>query len=344
MADPPVAPWLERLIVGAGALRDRPWLAYAAGLLLFGAAIGVRRGVLDAQLGNAFPFLTFFPAIVLAAMVGGRGPGGLCALLSLAASWYWYLSQRGTAPVERPALLALLFFVGISLLNVVLIDLLNRTLASQAASRRTAAALAAQRSVLFQELQHRVANNLATVGGMLALEERRLAHNPEAAQALQEARRRFELFARLHRRLHDPARASRPIGTHLRELCDELMQAAARPELRCSVDAPERAFDLDRTIALALLVMELVSNALKHAFPPGRGGRIEVALHAADGGWRLVVRDDGRGLGDGADDPAGADRLGMRILRGFATTLRGTLAFAPAEGGGTEVELRFPEA
>lgn len=341
MSDAPVPPWLERVVVGAGAVRARPWLAYGAALLLFAAAFGVRLGVLDAQLGAGFPFLTFFPAIVLAAIVGGRGPGALCAMLSLAAAWYWYLSQRGTVALDLPSIVALLFFVAISLLNVVLIDLLNRTLASQAGSRRAAAALAAQRTVLFQELQHRVANNLAVVGGMLAIEEKRLAHNAEAAQSLHEARRRFELFARLHRRLNDPAHAARPIGEHLRGLCDELLQACAADGVRCSVDAPEVHFELDRTITLALLVMELVSNALKHAFGPGGSGRIDVVLSAEPQGWRLCVNDDGRGIAPPAAE-APADRLGMRILHGFAGALRGTLAVRPRDGGGTVVELRFP--
>lgn len=333
-----------RFLRWAARFRARTVVAYGVAFGAFLLALLTRFSV-DGFLGSGFPFLTFFPAIVITALVCGRGPGVLCALLSIGAAWYWFIEPRGSFGVDKQSALAIAFFVFISVVDIVVIDLLTQVLGQLEKSQERSQALLAERTTLFQELQHRVANNLALVGSVLAVQERQLRHNPEATTALREARRRFDLFSRIHRRLHDPAAADQPLAQRLREMCQDILQATQAEHVTCVVDADDIVFDIDRTTVLSMIVLEVVSNALKHAFEPGRPGRIHVTLER-DGKQQVVlqIEDNGRGMPAGFD-AAGSSRLGMKILSGFASSLRGTVETLPGTlGGGTCVRVVFPQA
>jgi len=123
---------------------------------------------------------------------------------------------------------------------------------------------------------------------------------------------------------------------HVKALCAQLVRAyrlqGQRVELTTAVDEVE--FDLDRAVAVGLIINELVSNALKHAFPNGRGGQVEVRLELREEGrCCLSVCDDGVGL------PAGltveqADTMGLQLMRMLTEQLHGTLEIT-REGGTT---------
>lgn len=332
-----------RFIRWTARLRARPVLAFPVAVAAWLLALAARFSV-DPLLGNGFPFLTFFPAILLSAFVCGRGPGVLCALLSIVSAWYWFIVPRHSFALDGTSALAIGFFVLISVVDIVVIDLLSQVTRQLEKTQEQSQALLAQRTTLFQELQHRVANNLALVGSVLAVQERQLRHNPEATEALREARRRFELFSRIHRRLHDPAAADQPLGERLREMCHDILQAAEADHVQCEVRAAaDLVFDIDRTTVLSMIVLEVISNAVKHAYGPGQHGCITVSLQPLDAQQlELAITDDGRGMPEGYDSRR-SERLGMKILSGFASSLRGTVALEPGPGGiGTAVRVVFP--
>lgn len=331
-----------RFIRWTARFRTRPRLAYPVAVIAFVLALGARF-LADPLLGNGFPFLTFFPAILLSAFVCGRGPGVLCALLSIGAAWYWFILPRNSFALDGSSALAIAFFVLISVVDIVVIDLLTQVTRQLEKSQEQAQALLAQRTTLFQELQHRVANNLTLVGSVLAVQARQLRHNPEATAALNEARRRFDLFSRIHRRLHDPTAADQPLADRLREMCDDILKAAEAGQVRCEVHAADLVFDIDRTTVLSMIVLEVISNALKHAFEPGEVGHIVVNLQPLDARQlELAITDDGRGMPEGYDSSR-SERLGMKILSGFASSLRGTVELRPGpRGTGTCVRVVFP--
>ena len=324
--------------------RQQKWLGYALSLSVFILALAGRFGI-NGYLSPGFPFLTFFPAIVLTTLLAGRGPGAFCALLSLISAWYWFIAPRNSFHLDFEGTVAVVFFAMIAVVDVLVIDLMTRAVDNLEALQKQTDALVVQRTTLFNELQHRVANNLMTVATSLALQERRLKHNPEAVAAFETVRHKFEIMSKIHRRLHDPANGSLPFGPYLQELCDDFLEASERKTVRCQVESPDIAFDADRTVTLSLIVLEAVSNAVKHAFAPDQSGSVLVRLTSPTSSlphYVLTIEDNGRGIRPNYESSQG-DRLGMSILKSFARSLGGEITVAPAgKAGGTIVRVTYP--
>ena len=204
-----------------------------------------------------------------------------------------------------------------------------------------------EKTVLLDEVHHRVKNNLQVITSLLSLQARGAA--PEAQTALAECRNRVHAMALTHQLLHESGDVTRlHVGEYLarlgRLLADSLRQIAPAVALRVEGTDTPLYLSLPRAIPCGLLVNELVSNAYRHAFPDGRGGTIVIGL-ACDGlEARLRVVDDGVGLP--ADvDPAGADSaatrpLGLQLVPLLVDQLGGTLSHSPIPGTG--IEVRFP--
>ena len=113
-----------------------------------------------------------------------------------------------------------------------------------------------------------------------------------------------------------------------------------------AVEADDVAITPDQAVPLGLVANELVSNALKHAFPGGEG-RLTVSLRREADRLRFAVEDDGPGLPPGGPSPSGPSAtgsLGMLLVRSFADRLGGTLTAGPALGAptGARFEVDFP--
>ncbi|MDT7835023.1 sensor histidine kinase [Aquabacterium sp. OR-4] len=352
-------------------LRGRPLAAHGVALALTGLALWARFAV-DGYLAAGFPFLTFFPAIVLSTFFCGRGPAVVSAVLSVLSAWYWFIPPHGSFALTGSSGVAVAFFVGICVVDIVVIDLMLTAHTRLATLQRRTDELLAERTVLFQELQHRVANNLMLMGAVLADQERRLSHLPQARDAVGDARRRFDMLSRLHRQLHDPDTLVAPIQALLPGLCADLVKGLGRPGLVLEVNAQPLPLGVEPKLNLCLLVMELLTNAAKHAFGERDSGRLWVHLsEQPDGQALLCVDDDGCGPGAGFEPAATAaaahpaataaatksaataaphaadagraagDRLGMRIATGLSRSLRGELTVQARSGGGTSVQVRF---
>lgn len=315
----------------------RPVPGYCAAILAAFVALAVRHS-LDGVLPPGFPYLTFFPAVILTAFVAGLGPGVLCAVLSGGAAWYFYLDPVNSFHVTPPTLLAILFFVFVAGIDIALVHVTQVGGRRLRDKRALTARLYADQKTIFAELQHRVANNLAFVSSLLQLERRRVADNPaEAVAVIDEAAARIATVGRIHRRLYDPAAVDRPIGRHLQDVCDELLTSSGAATLRCQVDAADVRISLDRLVPLSLLVTELVTNCIKHAFPDRDAGIVAVTLQPeAPGRLSLTVRDDGVGMIEKPGDTG----LGTRIVRGLAAQLDGTLTMR--RDNGTVARVDFP--
>ena len=332
--------------------RARSWhgLPSWAGELVAVAVAALSTGlrvVLDPVLPPGFPFLTFFPAVILTTFFLGLRPGIVCAVLSGLAAWYFFIDPVNTFVLNGPTALTLVFYAFIVSVDIALIHLMRMAGARLAAERAVTADLYEQQRTMFQELQHRVANNMQFVAALLALQKRKIADDPQAAgQAFDEAQARLETIARIHRRLYDPGRIDQPVGQYLQELCADLLEATGARNIVCFVDVPPLRFDLARLTTLSLLVVEIVTNALKHAFGEGERGTITIRLEQMEEGLQpsmaaLTIADDGPGIPAGFD-PATSRSLGFRIVQGLAGQLDGTLTYA--NEGGTVVRLVFPTA
>lgn len=204
-----------------------------------------------------------------------------------------------------------------------------------------------QKELLLREIHHRVKNNLQTVTSLLNLYSRGLQSEP-AKQSLQEVRIRVQALALVHRHLYEkPEHQSLNAKALLGELCQllQVSSGVSRTRIALSVDVAPVEVGIEQAVPLALLVTELVTNSLKHAFPVNRPGTVTVRLTvAADGVAELIVSDDGIGLSspsEGGPDIFSAQptTLGFSLVRGFASQLRAEIKTLGRPG--SSVLVRF---
>jgi two-component sensor histidine kinase len=212
----------------------------------------------------------------------------------------------------------------------------NLKLARSVAERDAALA---DKDTLLREVHHRVKNNLQMLCDLIYLQMEAMAQ-PEQHADLQDAYSRIYAIARLHEQLYQSMQGGRI------QLAEYLGRLAAGfgnlfPEARVRVDASADgvAVDVDRAIHVGLIVNELITNALKHAFPKGQPGEVSVALRTAGDQVRLQLRDNGRGLPVGFDLER-TKTLGLRTVHLLSQRLRATLAVE--RSGGTVFTLTFP--
>jgi two-component sensor histidine kinase len=189
---------------------------------------------------------------------------------------------------------------------------------------------------LFDELNHRVKNNLTIVSGVLTMQAKASA-DPEVREQLLKAVDRIQSIADLHASLYrgggrDEVEAQR----YLAELCERLSRTLLEGrDVRLDLHAEALALPLDEAVQLGIIVNELVTNAAKHAYPQGDTGVVWIRLGRTEAGLRLCVSDLGRGLA-----PDSASGLGMRLVRSLVERAGGELK---VDGGhGTSVEVRLP--
>lgn len=193
-----------------------------------------------------------------------------------------------------------------------------------------------------REIHHRVKNNLQTVAALLRLQSRRMTM-PEARAALQESIRRVSSIALVHETLslaqHDQAEFDE-IADKIIEMIGEV--ATAETSVRIARAGSAGPLAAEVATPLALVLAELLQNAVEHAFPNGHG-LVEVRMERRAADLQVSVVDDGTGLPEGfvlEDSP----RLGLQIVRTLVVgELGGSIAMRTAEtGAGTAVELRVP--
>ena len=186
--------------------------------------------------------------------------------------------------------------------------------------------------VLAREADHRIKNNLQTVVALLHRQEERADSEP-VRMALRAAGARVQAITSLHAALHGASGATGllpqvDLGLYLPNLCGALAEAAQADEGRREVlaEVDGRLVPPEQAQALGLIVAELVTNALRHAFVPGRAGTVRVSGRAkAKNGYVIVVRDDGRGLPAGFDLRQRGAGLGLRVVNVLVGQVRGKL-------------------
>jgi predicted ATPase/two-component sensor histidine kinase len=199
-------------------------------------------------------------------------------------------------------------------------------LASQAAISLENASLE-EKEALLNEVHHRVKNNLQLISSLLNLQAARTT-DPAVAELFAESRNRVRSMALVHENLYRAGNFSKiPMAGHIKSLCTHLTRAYGAPDLSVEivVGVDDVHLDMSRAISVGLIVNELVSNALKHAFAPAQKGRIHVDLASVGPGrYVLCVGDDGVGLPPSFDLER-ADSLGLQLVRSLAQQLNGTL-------------------
>lgn len=322
-------------------LPGQPLPGIALALGAFALALASRFALND-WLPQGFPFLTFFPAVILTAFLAGTWPGTLCALLSGLAAWFFFIAPFDSWAINGAGLLAMLFFASIVAIDIVLIHLMFRSNRWLQAEQATTAALYDQQRTMFQELQHRTANSLAFVASLLSLERQRVARDPGQAEGVFDAAiARIDTIARAHRRLYDPAAIDQPLGAFITVLARDVLDSAGIAPAALSVQvAPPLTLDLQRRMTVSLLLTELITNSIKHGLAGRHDPQLAISLMpSARDEVTLVVQDNGPGFGEGFR-PLASQGLGTRIVTGFVSQLGGSIHYS--SNGGARVAVRFP--
>jgi two-component sensor histidine kinase len=201
-----------------------------------------------------------------------------------------------------------------------------------------------------REIHHRVKNNLQTVSSLLRIQGRRM-DSSEAKAAVDEAVRRIQSIAIIHEMLAASGGdrvAFQDVVLPIMQMAETGLVSGDRPiRFRLVGEGPE--LSASRASSLAVVVNELIQNAIEHGFPPGcDGGAITVELLTGASDLRVRVHDDGVGVPEGFD-PADSDGLGLTIISTLVSgELDGVLkirpATAPQPGTVAEVRVSIVEA
>ena len=195
-------------------------------------------------------------------------------------------------------------------------------------------------AALLQELGHRIKNSLQIIVSMVSLEARN-QKSAESKAALERVSHRIAALGRLYSMLGETNSVEEVDATiYLEALCRDLIESVQTENgtsIALKTDIESESLSVDRAIPLGLIVNELVTNAIKYAFPSETRGTVAVTLKRIPGQLRLMVSDDGKGA-----DPQRADSgLGGRLVDTFARQLGGKVE---RESGlhGTTVRLILP--
>ncbi len=200
-----------------------------------------------------------------------------------------------------------------------------------------------EKDVLLKEVHHRVKNNMQVISSLLNLQSRRVK-DPAVFEMFKESQRRIRSMALIHERLYQSSDLSRiEFSQYLRNLTTHLFHSyqvdASRVQLK--LEAEEVHLNINTAIPCGLIVNELVSNALKHGFPEGRKGELEIGLSAVpEDGYVLKIKNDGVGFPEGLDFRK-TETLGMQIINTLVEQIGGRLELSREKG--TAFRLEFNE-
>jgi len=296
-------------------------LAYSTGLVAFCFVL-----VIGMQRGGLIAFYALLPAVLAASVLFSRGSGIYSAALSTVLL-YVLLTPQGDLLLPRLYILPLAGFA-VTAVGLAIVSEALRTAWERAAAAEQA------KELLLQELAHRTKNNLAIVVSVLSLQAQ-LKTNPDTRHALEKAIARIRAIASAHEYFRPMEGKGRvEMRAYLEQLCGHLADALrdVRP-IVVKVDAAEIYLPAEQAVPMGLIVNELVTNALKHAFPDERPGAIEVVLtHESE--FTLLVRDDGIGC------VVKREGLGTRLIRLLAQQLGATVSWERPEVG-CQVRIAF---
>lgn len=202
-----------------------------------------------------------------------------------------------------------------------------------------------EKESLLKEIHHRVKNNLQVISSLLNLQSAAVK-DPETLRAIQECRNRVRSMALIHEKLYRSTDLARiDFAQYVRELGAYLFRCygAQNSGVGLQVDIDDAPLSIDAAIPCGLIITELVSNCLNHAFRGRSEGEVTVSLHGQGGqAWTLVVSDNGLGFPQDVDF-RNTDSLGLQLVNSLTHQLDGTIQLRNREGGGTAFELQFSE-
>ncbi len=275
-----------------------------------------RMGV-DVFWPGAGPFALIFPMVLTATLFGRWQSGVMTFVLSFLWVWYFVFAPshsfafHSEADAHRAIVNA-----GSAGLVLVFAEMFRRGVQTAARERDTEISNC---DILLRELDHRTKNNFMIVTSLLQLQMRQLK-SQESKDAFGIAVSRIHSISAAHEYLYDHRSeidgGKLPVKEYLESLINNIFSGLFSEdtvELNVSID--NMRIQRDQAIAIGLVLNEVMTNAAKHAFEPGKPGKLSVEFRADPAKWNLVVSDNGKGL----DNKSGSTGLGSTLIQAFAT-------------------------
>ncbi|HSR08464.1 MAG TPA: PAS domain S-box protein [Bryobacteraceae bacterium] len=197
-------------------------------------------------------------------------------------------------------------------------------------------AAVADREVLLKEMYHRVKNNLQIISSLMRLQEK-AANGADASTILQESRHRVETIALLHDLLSQSENFSHiPFQFYAKRLIANLI--GTRPNIQFTVDVEPLSLDFQTAVLCGLILNELLTNSLKHAFPNSEKGEITVRSQTRNKRLSMIVSDNGTGMPPEFDLEK-TTTLGLTLVRRLTRQLKGTISVSSQSGANVRIEF-----
>jgi PAS domain S-box-containing protein len=199
-----------------------------------------------------------------------------------------------------------------------------------------------EKEMLLKEIHHRVKNNLMTISSLLSLQSRYIK-DKESLDYFKETQNRARSMALIHERLYQSTDLKMiEFGEYIRSLSKELFRVYAADsgliELKMNIE--DIFLDVDAAIPLGMIINELITNSLKHAFPEGMDGEINVNFYNKDDRYEFTLKDNGIGFPEDLDFQ-NTDSLGLQIINTLTNQLDGEIELD--RNNGTQFKITFKE-
>jgi len=313
---------------------------YGATLLLVLAALAATQWLWPHMNGHSFTF--FYAAVIASGVLFNHGSSIVALVISATLADYFFLAPIGSFDIAAD-IVPWLSFVVICLVIGVVVEAMHVAVHHLHAANRALKSSDSEKDLLLRESSHRTRNDLQMLCALIDL-QMRASEQPAVRNALSATRGRVRLLGEVQQRLRR-TRDNTVIDMRdfITGLCDDLRNSLLdlRP-ITLSAHAEQHDLNQEQAVAVGLVINELTTNALKHAFPDGRDGRLEVGFRRDGGDYVVSVKDDGVGASGGfvPPEPAAGKHLGQRLVRSLAAQLHGELTVVIRDG--TQATLRFP--
>ena len=197
-----------------------------------------------------------------------------------------------------------------------------------------------EKEMLLKEVYHRVKNNLQVVSSLINLQAKNVKHE-ETAALLKQSADRVKAMALIHEKLYQSKDLTRiDFNEYIRSLVNHLLFGYGAPpgKINLNMKIDNIFLDVDTAIPCGLIINELLSNALKHAFPDDRHGEISISFTQDQGEFILIIADNGIGFPPGLDFK-NSSSLGLQLVATLTNQLMGHMTLDPADG--SVFTLRF---
>lgn len=287
------------------------------GILAALAMIGVRVAMIPVAADRA-PYAFNFLAVVIAAVLAGWRSGLVALLVGQSLTWFFIVQYSPPAITTETQRLGGLAISSLAVgLILVVISLYQREIEKGVSEREKRMDLLGR---ALEEIDHRTRNNYQTVLALVQLQAQR-SKDAGVQEALQQVADRIKAVTRATEHL---GHRSEDIGTvrlreHLCELCEQVERGLSRDGVKVRCDVEDLSASTEKAIYLSIIVNELVTNALKHAFEDSSEGLIRVASEQHAKGVTIIVEDNGRGLQKSPGKDKGG--LGTKLVDRFAREL-----------------------